>query len=215
MKTLARILPFLLLTGCEDSDIYRLTQFAVTSVSSTAKKVPREQAAAIPYATMGLELGSTPEILLVLGTQTRDELDWFAGDQVLLRTLHGRVVRTVGLPYDLGGLRQITGSTTASPSEPVPATAQYSFDFPEIGVFDAAAQCTARDAGPAQIEILGSQLTARHIVEHCVVRMMRWNFDNDYWTDPMTGYVWRSSQHVHPDSPPVILEVFRPEQNPA
>jgi hypothetical protein len=42
---------------------------------------------------------------------------------------------------------------------------------------------------------------------------MRWNFDNEYWTDKMTGYVWRSSQHIHPKAPPLILEVLRPEQN--
>jgi hypothetical protein len=64
------------------------------------------------------------------------------------------------------------------------------------------------------ISILGSAIPAVHIVDHCAVPAMRWNFDNDYWIDKGSGYVWRSSQHIHPKSPPVVLEVFRPEQNP-
>ncbi|MDE2473874.1 MAG: YjbF family lipoprotein [Alphaproteobacteria bacterium] len=207
------LLPLVLLAGCEDSDLGQLAQLAYTSVTSTPPKIGRDQAAAIPYASMGLELGDTAQVLLVLGTETGNELDWFAGDQVFLRTRNGKVIRTVGLPYDLGGLRQL--DPVSGMAKPASATAvQYSFDFPDLGIFDAIAQCTTRDAGNATVEIFGSQLPTRHTIEHCSVPDMRWNFDNEYWTDPMTGYVWRSSQHIHPDSPPVVLQVFRPAQNP-
>lgn len=212
---LGRILPILslaLLAGCEDSDLGQLAQLAYTSVTSTPPKIGRDQAAAIPYASMGLELGDTAQVLLVLGTETGNELDWFAGDQVFLRTRNGKVIRTVGLPYDLGGLRQLDPAPGMAKSASATAL-QYSFDFPDLGIFDAVAQCTTRDAGNATVEIFGSQLPTRHTIEHCSVPDMRWNFDNEYWTDPMTGYVWRSSQHIHPESPPVVLQVFRPAQN--
>lgn len=212
VRRILSLLPLLLLAGCEGSDLGELAQLAYTSVTSTPPRVTRDQAAAIPYASMGLELGDTAQVLLVLGTETANELDWFAGDQLFVRTQNGRVVRTVGLPYDLGGLRRI--DTDASAVQLVSASAvRYSFDFPDLGIFDALAQCTTRDAGNAAVDIFGSQLATRHIIEHCTVPDMRWNFDNEYWTDPMTGYVWRSSQHIHPDSPPVVLQVFRPAQN--
>jgi len=206
------LLPLALLAGCQDSDLGQLAQLAYTSVTSTPPKVTRDQAAAIPYASMGLELGDTAQVLLVLGTETGNELDWFAGDQLFIRTQNGRVVRTVGLPYDLGGLRRIDANANAVQAASVSA-ARYSFDFPDLGIFDALAQCTTREAGTATVDVFGSQLATRHIIEHCTVPDMRWNFDNEYWTDPMTGYVWRSSQHIHPDSPPVVLQVFRPAQN--
>lgn len=207
------VLPLVLLAGCEDSDLGQLAQLAYTSVTATPPKITRNQAAAIPYASMGLELGDTAQVLLVLGTETGNELDWFAGDQVFLRTRNGKIIRTVGLPYDLGGLRQLDPAPGVAKSAS-PLAARYSFDFPDLGIFDALAQCTTQDAGNATVEVFGSQLPTRHTIEHCSVPDMRWNFDNEYWTDPMTGYVWRSSQHIHPDSPPVVLQVFRPAQNP-
>ena len=89
----------------------------------------------------------------------------------------------------------------------------FSLDFPDKGVFGATAQCSQRDAGEDSVEILGSPVPTRHIVEHCSVEALRWNFDNEYWQDRMSGYIWRSSQHIHPNSPPLVLEVLRPEQN--
>ena len=210
----ALFLPLLLLGGCEDSDVFRVGTVLVNAITETSEKIPRERAAAIPYATMGLEIGATPELLLVLGTATGNELDWFAGDQVFVRTRDGRIVRTVGLPYDLGGVRRLDMAPDPK-SDIRSAAAEFSFDFPDLGVYGATAQCTRRDMGNQPVQILGAGIPTRHIVERCTVAQMRWRFDNEYWTDSMTGYVWRSSQHIHPDSPPVVLEVFRPEQNPS
>lgn len=206
------LLPLFLLAGCQDSDLGQLTQLVYTGLTSTPPKITRDQAAAVPYASMGLELGDTAQVLLVLGTETGNELDWFAGDQLFIRTRNGRIIRTVGLPYDLGGLRPVDASMTARPVSV--AAARYSFDFPDLGIYDAVAQCTTRDTGNAMVDVFGSQIATRHIVEHCAVPDARWNFDNEYWTDPMTGYVWRSTQHIHPQLPPVVLQVFRPAQNP-
>ena len=68
--------------------------FLLNSFDKSAEKIPRERAAAVPYATMGMALGSSAQALLVLGTITQDELDWFAGEQVFIRTRNGRVIRT-------------------------------------------------------------------------------------------------------------------------
>jgi hypothetical protein len=162
---------------------------------------------------MGMELGSSAQALLVLGTITRDELDWFAGEQIFVRTRNGRVIRTAGLPYDLGGLRDLSTNSIPRGSEGSSTPQQFSLDFPDLGVFGATAQCSPRDMGDDNVEIFGSRIPTRHIVEHCTVAVMRWNFDNEFWKDRMTGYVWRSSQYIHPKSPPLILEVLRPEPN--
>src|SRR5258706_98771 len=115
------------LAGCAgDSDLAQAGNLIFNSLDKSAEKIPRERAAAVPYATMGIELGSSAQALLM---------------------------------------------------------------FVACGV------------------------PVRHIVEHCTVDALRWSFDNEYWEDRMSGYVWRSSQHIHPKSPPLILEVLRPEQN--
>ena len=191
------------LSACDTGgDTYRLGQLALRSVTGQAgAKVPREAAAAIPYATAGLVIGGNDEALLVLGAYTPEQSEWYGGETVMVRTRKGRIVRTAGLPFDLGGL-DVVGS--AAP--PV-----LSYDFPDLGIYSAAGKCTARDAGSETIEILGAALTTHHTVEHCEVAALRWVFDNEFWTDPATAYVWRSKQYIHPKSPVVMLEVLRPE----
>lgn len=213
MKRVFAALPAFMLMACQDSDLYKFGTVLVASATGDVEKIPRDRAAAIPYASMGLELGTTPELLLVLGTSTAGELDWYAGEQVFVRTRKGRITRTVGLPYDLGGLREVPASNAAVTAG-IPPASQYSLDFPDLGIFGATAQCARKSMAGETITILGSAIPAIHIVDHCTVATMRWNFDNDYWIDRGNGYVWRSSQHIHPNSPPVVLEVFRPEQNP-
>jgi len=176
-------------------------------------KIPRERAAAVPYASMGLELGSSTQVMLVLGTTMGDELDWFAGENLFVATNHGRVTRTVGLPYDLGGVQPV--NTPAGPAKGTPGAPlmRSSLDFPDLGVFGAIAECSRRNMGDDSVQILGASLPTRHIVEHCEVQVLRWKFDNDFWEDRTSGYIWRSRQYIHPKSPPLILEVLRPEQN--
>lgn len=206
-------LAFLLAACAGDSDVVQVGNLLLDSFDKSAGKVPRERAAAVPYATMGLELGSSAQALLILGTIAQNELDWFAGEQLFVRTRNGRVIRTAGLPYDLGGLRDLSSNSMLRGTGSSAAPQQFSLDFPDLGVFDATAQCSPKDMGDDNVEIFGSRIPTRHIVEHCTVEALKWNFDNEFWKDRTSGYVWRSSQHIHPKSPPLILEVLRPEQN--
>ena len=205
-RILSRIVfvPLLLVAaGCTNSNSEKLASLALNYLKGTNEKVAREQASEVPYASMGLEYGFSPQVLLVLGMAAGDGLDWYAGDALFVRTQRGRITRTAGLPNDLGGRRltQVAGS----------AMITYALDFPDLGVFGAVAQCSNTNAGDENVEILGSSILTRHVVEHCSVPTIRWRFDNEYWEDRMTGYVWRSRQYVHPKSPPIVLEVFRPE----
>src|SRR5712671_8135020 len=129
-----------LLTACANSDVEQVGDFVLSSFDKTQQKVSRERAAAVPYATMGVELGSSAQALLILGTIAQDELDWFAGEQVFVRTRNGRVIRTAGLPYDLGGLRNLSTNSMLSGTEGSSGPKLLSLDFPDLGVFGATAQ---------------------------------------------------------------------------
>ena len=165
-----------LLAACADSDVVQVGTFVLNSFDKSAGKIPRERAAAVPYATMGLELGSSAQALLVLGTIAQDELDWFAGEQVFVRTKNGRVIRTAGLPYDLGGLRDLSTNSMLRSTGSSSAPQQFSLDFPDLGIFGATAQCSLRDMGDDNVEIFGSRIPTRHIVEHCTVEALQVEF---------------------------------------
>ena len=212
-RRLSVILALLALTACTgEPEAFRVGRLLFQSINGS-QKIPRERAAAVPYATMGLELGSSAQVLLTLGTTTGKELDWFAGENIFVATSDGQVIRTVGLPYDLGGRHPIGVSAGHENKDLAAASTSSSMDFPDLGIFGATAECSSREKGEEQVEILGAPILTHHVVEHCNVQVLKWTFDNDYWRDRTSGYVWRSRQYVHPKSPPVILEVFRPEQN--
>jgi hypothetical protein len=201
------------LTGCAgDSDIAQTTNVIWQSIRGSGSKITREQAAAVPYATMAIALGNSSQALLTLGTSTAGELDWYTGQQLFVATRAGRIIRTAGLPYDLGGrhVRQTRATPsaigTASPPEIV------TLDYPDLGIFDALLSCESRNFGEDNVEILGASILTRHVVERCEVAVLHWKFDNDFWLDRATGYVWRSRQYIHPKSPAIVLEVLRPEQ---
>jgi len=199
-------LPLLILTACAaNRDTRRVAGLLFDYATGKNQKIPRDTAAAVPYATMGLELGFNPQVLLVLGQATPDELDWYAGDQLFVATSRGRVVRTAGLPNDLGGRHP------SVPGQPDTMDVSYTLDFPDLNIFGAGAVCTRTDRGDDTVDIFGSSIPTRHIVEHCSVPLLKWTFNNEYWEDRTTGYVWRSRQYVHPKSPPIVLQVFRPE----
>ena len=90
---------------------------------------------------------------------------------------------------------------------------QFFVDFADRGAFGIPMRCRVTYAGNEDIEILGGLMPTRRRIESCHVEVLDWDFENVFWEDPETGYVWRSKQHIHPQSPPIMLEVLRPAQN--
>lgn len=198
------------LTGCAgDSDIVAAGNVLWSAIGKPPVKISREQAAAIPFATMGLQLGSNAQAILILGANTPEALEWFAGQQIYVATNRGRIVRTSGMPYDLGGLREELNANSQGLMGK--ATWTYALDLPDLGIFGTTLRCMDNPTGPETIDILGASISTVHIRERCEAQGISWKFENEFWQDPMTGYVWRSKQYIHPKSPPVTLETLRPE----
>jgi hypothetical protein len=172
-------------------------------VSPEVEKLPREQVAAIPYATMGLQLGSLPQALFVLGADTPLGLEWYGAGEVFVLTNEGRVLRTSGLPFDRGGL-------FPGPEAPDASQRNFLWDVPDINAYSVPIRCSVAYAGNETIEILGVNIATRRRVENCESELYGWEFEDNYWEDAETGFVWRSEQNIHPQLPPIALEVFRP-----
>lgn len=200
----------LLLGGCSGTSEGQLATLLYRSTIGGGK-VERATAAAVPYASIGVEVGSSVQSMMVLGTETAGELDWFGSDGAMIATRNGRIVLTGGLPRNLGRLANAAGAPTG-PS-PVPGT-DYTllFDFPDYQLYRLAAKCHATDEGPERIAIIGTEIDTRHILEDCDAESVSWSFENEFWLDTKTGYAWRSIQHVHPKLSAITIEVFRPEE---
>jgi len=181
------------------------------SASMGNARINRDQAASIPYASMGYRLEGGNEGLLVLGTDNGGEQLWTSSAKVVIVTRDGRIVRTLGLEHDLSGLTIRAGQAPAPAAAiAAPFTITRLEDFPELGLYGAIVTCSARAAGRQTIKILGQPITTMRVDESCRSRKPEWSFTDNYWVDLDNGRVWRSRQHVHPKGGIIETEIFRP-----
>jgi hypothetical protein len=193
------------------SQFYQILRQSV-SASFGKVRITREQAAAIPYATMGYSLEGENQALVVLGTDSGGQLLWTSSAHVVIVTRDGRIVRTLGLGHDLSGL-----TTRNDMAIPAPAAAiREAFsstrleDFPELGLYGILVTCRAHLVGRQSITILGQAIPTFRVDETCNSLTPDWSFTDSFWVDGDSGLVWRSRQHIHPKGGIVETEIFRP-----
>ena len=209
----------LLAAGCSSgssgntnySQFYQIMRQSL-SASFGKVRVTREQAASIPYATIGYSVDGGNQSILILATDSGGEQLWTSPAHVVLVTRDGRIVRTVGLGHDLSGLTARDGMTPMAPRNAI--TAPFSStrleDFPELGLYGVIVSCRAQAAGRQSINILGQAVATVRVNEACRSRKPDWSFVDSYWVDSDSGLVWRSRQHVHPKGGIIETEIFRP-----
>jgi hypothetical protein len=205
-----------LLLGCgANSDQSRYVNLVWRLVSGNRAEISREQAGGVPFASIGVAIGSADEGLMVLGLAEGERQEWYARTQMLAMN-NGRIVQSAGFPYNLSRLevRRRDGAPVAPGGAP-PLETDYSLvvDYQDLRLIGAGADCRSSDTGEEAIDILGTSLTTRHVVESCEIRLIDWSFENEFWVDPDTGFVWQSSQHVHPKLSPLTFRVLRPPQS--
>jgi hypothetical protein len=203
--------------GCANSssDAFRVGKLLIQQLTGHGQMITREQAAGIPYASIGVQLGPSGQGLAVLGKGIGEDRYWYSGNSILFVTRAGRVVQTVGLPYDLSHVD--VRSAGASGQRSSPGTAAHFalvYDFQDLGAFNIVATCDDTDEGPETITILETNIETRHHIEHCKAPELDWSFENEFWLDAKTGYVWQSVQNIHPRSSLLTVVVFRPESSP-
>ena len=175
-------------------------------------RVTRQQAAAIPYASMGYTVDGGNQSLLVLATDSGGELLWTSAAHVVIVTREGRIVRTVGLGHDLSGVTTRDQRPLPAPAAAIngPFTSTRLEDFPEQGLYGVLVSCRAHLVGRQSIKILGQAVPVLRVDETCTSRKPDWSFTDNFWVDGDKGLVWRSRQHIHPDGGIVETEIFRP-----
>lgn len=197
------------LGGCSSAGNTDLRSVASVIRLSLAppQRVTIKQAAAIPYATIGIRLGNGPQTIATLATDDGGQRLWASGQKVMIATTRsGQIQRTVGLPNNLTWLMP-SGSTEANPSA---RRSVWIADFADLDIYAATIQCDALASANVQISILGKRIATRRTNVWCKALQMNWSFQNAYWIDLQTGLVWRSIQYVHPKLAPIEIETLRP-----
>ena len=166
-----------------------------------------DQAAAIPYATLGIRIDGAREQILVLAMDNAGERLWASSAHIAITTRLGRIVQTAGLGHDLGGFRVMEGS-------PLDWTIAHNYiwnaDLADLGYYALPIHCAMAPAGKDPIEIFGKTFDTVRVDETCHAEKIDWSFTNSYWVNPDTGRVWRAIEHVHPKGPVLEIRLLRP-----
>ena len=174
--------------------------------------IPRATVTTLPYATITAKVGNLPRGLLGLVRVEGADLHWASSNRVALVTRRGRLIKTVGLPQDLRDMR-VTGEDplTQAPhqlSRPTQYVRQLDLAHPDF--YELMVDSELSLVGPRKITILEIEFDTILLVERNSARTLRWRFENQFWVDPVDGFVWRSLQHVGREIPELVIEVAKP-----
>jgi hypothetical protein len=208
----------LLLAGCssEESDTHLLVDAlrnAVTGPGPSA--VTLGQAAAIPYASLGVRIGDGSQFLIVLAMDAPHSRLWTAGKAIALQTDDGRIVRTSGLAHNLSGVSGQSG-VPISPRDALKqrgGTRTLLYDFADLNAYSVKTVCRTTNLGRETITVLGKAIPTLHVEESCHADALGWSFVNTYWMGAKSGMVWKSIQYVHPQLGPISTEILRPPKS--
>lgn len=202
------------LAGCsseDGGDWLSLFQAARSGWENRDAPVGLNEAAAIPYATLGVRIDDGREEILVLAVDTLGDRLWTSAARIAIATRNGRIVRTAGFGTDLSGYSAAAGNQEDWAR---PHSYSWSGDFTDLGDYSVAINCDVRPVGPEPITILGKQLDTVKVEENCRSNELDWSFTNSYWVSARTGRIWRSVQHIHPKGPMLEIELLRPPLSP-
>lgn len=177
-----------------------------------APAITLEQAAQVPYATLGYRIGGSEENMLILAVGTGGNQLWTSSAHRALVTNAGRIIKTAGLPWNLSATQFRMPDTLRDGLHITESTAESLrvVDFADLNLFSIAVYSRFRPAGTKTIRILGSELSTIALVENCRSPELDWSFQNEFWLDPATGFNWRSVQTIHPNLDPLTIEILRP-----
>lgn len=171
-----------------------------------------EEAARVPYSSLGFQLGNGRESMLVLAEAIGDGLLWTASSRVSLLTRSGRIFRSSGFDWNLSSQRFLETDPVAiglqhgRPQQLITRIA----DFDDISRYGIMVTSRFTSWGPDTIKILGQPLKTVAAVEACSCESIGWTFQNTFWADVDTGFVWKSVQNIHPNLDPITVEILRP-----
>lgn len=190
-----------------DTDVLTLGTLLVHAIGGigSSADVPRERAAGIPYASLGVRFGGSDEAMFVLASRSGDDLLWLGGTNIGIVTRQGRVIRTVGFEHNLSGVHPAEG---VKPDLTQPSV-DYLYDFGEQSRYGVPVKCTRRNLGLERVVIIGVPRDTAHVAEDCAASGLDWSFENEFWVDS-AGYVWKSRQSVAPHLDQLTVEVLRP-----
>ena len=193
-------------SGADWSQLY---EAAKLTFASDAGSVTLKEAAAVPYASMGVRVGDGAQAMVVLASGMQSEELWTSSARIALLTRGGRIVRTSGFAHNLSAFAGDDPLPLFRDPAHAPVETTRQVDFWDMNLFAVTLHCRIASRGEDKVSILGASIDTHRVEENCTSEKPDWSFTDTFWMDK-SGLVWKSVQYVHPGLDPLETEILRP-----
>lgn len=207
------------LASCADQTLYGLDlntwgeALKITTGLEDRPGVTLDQASSVPYSSLGYRIGSQAERMLILATDNNGERLWTSSERRTLVTRGGRIVKSERMDFDLTASQFLSADPIAMGISARTAAGQKILrlcDFQDIGRYNIKIAGQIKKKDDEDITILGQTIHTFAVVENCESKDLHWKFQNEFWGDAETGFIWKSVQTIHPNMDPITIEILRP-----
>ena len=165
----------------------------------------------LPYASMAAKIGRGPRSLLVLGRYDGPDLHWISADNAAVVTRNGRLVKTAGIGIELLDTQGIENDPVAAATFAFDGVHTRTVDLQDPArVYGVPITSTFEVLARETIEILDRPRDTLAVRESNTAGTIRWSFENRYWFDFESGFLWKSVQHFARNVAPLEMEILKP-----
>ncbi len=187
-------------------------------IGSGGYALSNEQINAIPYASMGVRIGNSAPVIMILASINGSNLHWASADRVVLITERGRLVKTIGMPRDLLGTRWTGADSLLPVLQRVPgsddARVSRIVDLRPKDDFSVAVESRCEWVGEETLNLMGREQRTVQLRERVKVGKWRWKTENRYWFAVDSGTMVKSRQQYCPEVAAITMEVLKPAAEP-
>ncbi|MGD9638824.1 MAG: YjbF family lipoprotein [Alphaproteobacteria bacterium] len=208
---------FFFITSCQNSTFSNVIKTAKYSLYGPDNfEITKQVVDNIPYACIAAKIGKGQNSVLVLGQASNQDLIWYSADNAILITSQGRLVKTIGFEHNLSNTAWAHNDPIASHlyGQPIPQTSQRIVDFAEDNNYGIKIDSDYEFMGVGKIKIVDTLHETYVIKEKSYAKQLDWHFENLFWKDLKTGFIWQSVQHFLPNTPSIKIQVLTPYEAP-
>ena len=163
----------------------------------------------IPYASSLVNFKKSRKSLIILQSKQKDVYKWVSSDSTIFLTRNGRVIGTMGLPYDLYEVDRpaINFEEILNKGSKINYIAYYSFRKPSLNKLRVEVSVSA--VGSQKIKLFNGERDLILVEERIYSQKINWKRINRFWVDPENFFVLKSEQNISPKLPMLIFEVTK------
>lgn len=215
MRRLTLLLSCLLLQACTQTE-QGLQQSLVSAVTGPQDiTLTPQQIADTPYASLYARINHGPRIFVVLAFNEAGSQKWVTADEAMLATVHGRLVKTLGLKDNLQDVSNLAQDPLAQ-GLTLAEGAQWTriIQWQEQGKVRAdTATSRFHRLADSTLDIAGQQVPCRVWQESVTLSATQRQWHNTFWIDNRSGEVVQAQQTLAADDFPVETTLLKPAKS--